>query len=105
MCKIDKEKEKLGEITKKVNKLEETMKKWQLENTASMEAEDICLLTSINKKKAAWKYTWLADSAASSHMTHSDKGMFNVRMEESDIIIGNRQSLKAYKVGDLHMTF
>ena len=38
-------------------------------------------------------------------MTNSDEEMYNVRMEESRVTIGNGTSLKTMKIGDLKMTF
>ena len=49
--------------------------------------------------------TWLADSGASSHMTHSGKGMFNVRHSESLITVGNGKSIKSIKIGDIRVMF
>ena len=69
--------------------------------------EEVCLLGSSRKitKNSLKKYTWLADSGASSHMTNSDAGMFNIRMQESTVTIGNGEGLKATKIGDLKVTF
>jgi hypothetical protein len=47
------------------------------------------------------KNTWLADSGASSHMTHCDKGMFNVEDIESSITIGDSKSLLSHKMGSI----
>jgi len=68
--------------------------------------EEICLLGSSKQiTKSYLKYTWLADSGASSHMTNSDDGMFNIHMQESTVTIGNGTSLKVTKIGDLKVTF
>ena len=51
------------------------------------------------------KNTWLADSGASAHMTHTDTGMFNIKMIESKVTIGNGKSLTAVKMGSVRVQF
>jgi len=48
-------------------------------------------------------HTWLADSGASCHLTHTDEGMYNVRHINSSIKVGSGKLLIATKIGS--MTF
>jgi hypothetical protein len=75
-------------------------------NNEDPTTEEICLLGSSKQiTNSSLKYTWLADSGASSHMTNSDDGMFNIHMQESTVTIGNGTSLKVTKIGDLKVAF
>jgi hypothetical protein len=47
--------------------------------------------------------TWLADSAATAHYTCKDDGMFNIKMINTPIKIGNGKMLTATKVGSIRM--
>ena len=58
-----------------------------------------------NSKAYVSKNLWLADSGASSHMTNSESGLFNVQMIESKITIGNGKHIIAEKVGDLRLSY
>jgi hypothetical protein len=50
-------------------------------------------------------HLWLADSGASTHMTNSEKGIYNVRLTETKITIGNGKHLLSHKIGDLRMSY
>ena len=65
--------------------------------------EDPIFPTKPKQARDFTKTTWLADSGASTHMTHSDVGMFNVRPCNSRIKIGNGKVVTATKEGDLRV--
>jgi hypothetical protein len=46
-------------------------------------------------------HLWIGDSGASSHMTNSDEGLYDIEESDQVIIIGNREKLKAIKTGKL----
>ena len=48
---------------------------------------------------------WLADSSASSHMTNDESGLFNVKLIESKITIGDGKYLRAEKIGSLKLAY
>ena len=57
------------------------------------------------KEGAVGKHLWLADSGASSHMTNDESGLFNMKLIESKITIGDGKHLKAEKVGSLRLAY
>jgi len=96
----------LGQEMRKMDEInKENIQTLELDNEDPT-TEEICLLGSSKQiTKSSLKYTWLADSGASSHMTNSDDGLFNIHMQESTVTIGNGTSLKVTKIGDLKVTF
>ena len=50
------------------------------------------------------KHTWLADSGASSHYVNNDDGMFDVKIQDSSIMIGNSKQMRSIKTGSIKMT-
>jgi hypothetical protein len=48
-------------------------------------------------------HLWIGDSGASSHMTNSNEGLYDVEESDQVIIVGNGEKLKAIKIGKLKM--
>jgi hypothetical protein len=48
-------------------------------------------------------HLWIGDSGASSHMTNSDEGLYDIEESNQVIIVGNGEKLKALKTGKLKM--
>ena len=48
--------------------------------------------------------TWLGDTGASTHYVKSDEGMFDVKLIDEPVKVGNGKSMRATKVGSLKMT-
>ena len=46
---------------------------------------------------------FIADTGASSHMMNQDKGMFNIREVNTSVKVGNGESLKCKKIGDVRI--
>ena len=49
------------------------------------------------------KEKWIGDSGATVHITNSDVGMFNVKKCDFDITVGNQESTKCTKMGDIQL--
>jgi Reverse transcriptase (RNA-dependent DNA polymerase) len=49
--------------------------------------------------KAIDKYTWLGDSGATSHMTHSLEGMFDIKKDTTSVKIGNGKTMESNIIG------
>jgi hypothetical protein len=62
-------------------------------------------MTMEGKENQISKNIWLADSGASSHMTNSDFGLFNVKVIDSKIKIGDGKYIKVEKMGSLKLSF
>jgi len=48
---------------------------------------------------------WIANSAASTHIVNSEKGLFNVKNIEEPVKIGNGKLIYATKVGKLQVYY
>jgi hypothetical protein len=48
-------------------------------------------------------HLWIGDSGASSHMTNSDEGLYDIEESNQVTIVGNGEKLKALKTGKLKM--
>ena len=44
---------------------------------------------------------WIRDSGATVHITNDDTGMFNVKKCNFDITVGNQETTKCAKMGDI----
>ena len=49
------------------------------------------------------KEKWRGDSGATVHITNNDFGMFNVKSCDFDITVGNQESTRFVKMGDIHL--
>ena len=49
------------------------------------------------------KEKWIGDSGATVHITNSDVGMFNVKKCSFDITVGNQETTKCTKMGDIQL--
>ena len=49
------------------------------------------------------KEKWIGDSDATVHITNSYVGMFNVKKCDFDITVGNQESTKCTKMGDIQL--
>ena len=49
------------------------------------------------------KEKWREDSGVTVHITNSDVGMFNVKKCDFDITVGNQESTKCTKMGDIQL--
>ena len=49
------------------------------------------------------KEKWIGDSGATVHITNNDTGMFNVQKYNFDITIGNQETTKCTKMGDIRL--
>jgi hypothetical protein len=107
---MDKMKKETAKKRKKSKKLEQRFKHLEIEKDLinfldkKPPEPDIALYSNESEGKIN-KNTWLADSGASSHMTNNDEGMFNVKIVESKITIGDGKTLTSHKVGSIKMTF
>ena len=54
-------------------------------------------------KNDQMKKMFIADTGASSHMMNSDKGMFNIREVNTSVKVGNGESLRCNKIGDVRI--
>ena len=71
-------------------------------------SQEHCLMTveskTYKKMLGMTKHTWLADSGASSHYVNNDDGMFDVKIQDSTIMIGNLKQMTSTKTGSIKMT-
>ena len=49
------------------------------------------------------KEKWIGDSGATVHITNNDAGMFNVKKCNFDITVGNQETTKCTKMGDIRV--
>ena len=49
------------------------------------------------------KEKWIGDSGATVHMTNDDTGMFNIKKCDFDITVGNQETTKCTKMGDINL--
>jgi len=61
--------------------------------------EDMILMAK-EDEKGFKNTTWIADTGSSSHMTHSLKGMYDLRDYSSKISVGNGKAIEATKIGN-----
>ena len=54
-----------------------------------------------NCKKPKTKEKWIGDSGATVHITNNDFGMFNVNEYNFDITVGNQETTRCTKMGDI----
>ena len=47
------------------------------------------------------KEMWIGDSRATVHVTNDDTGMFNIKKCNFDITVGNQETTKCAKMGDI----
>ena len=71
--------------------------------------KEIGLITTGEKRKGQdeeeiYERIFIADSGASCHMTHSDKGMFDFKKVKDKITVGNGEAIYAEKIGKLRGT-
>ena len=61
------------------------------------------ILSNVSKRymKPQEKEKWIGDSGATVHITNSDIGMFNVKKCNFDITVGNQETTKCTKMGDV----
>ena len=46
---------------------------------------------------------WIGDSGATVHITNDDAGMFNIKKCDYDITVGNQETTKCTKMGDINL--
>ena len=46
---------------------------------------------------------WIGDSGATVHITNDDTGMFNIKKCDFDITVGNQETAKCAKMGDINL--
>ena len=46
---------------------------------------------------------WIGDSGATVHITNDDTGMFNIKKCDFDITVGNQETTKCTKMGDINL--
>ena len=46
---------------------------------------------------------WIGDSGATVHITNDDTGMFNIKKCNFDITVGNQETTKCAKMGDINL--
>ena len=49
------------------------------------------------------KEKWIGDSGATVHITNDDTGMFNIKKCDFDIMVGNQETTKCTKMGDINL--
>ena len=49
------------------------------------------------------KEKWIGDSGATVHITNDDTGMFNIKKCDFDITVGNQETTKCTKMGDINL--
>ena len=72
---------------------------------SSQEKEFGLILSNVSKRymKPQEKEKWIGDSGATVHITNSDVGMFNVKKCNFDITVGNQETTKCTKMGDIQL--
>jgi len=73
------------------------------DNLIKKETDDL-LLSMTDGKPEKNENIFIADSGASTHMVHTDKGMFDCKAVNETIVIGNGKGIKAEKIGKLRAT-
>ena len=46
---------------------------------------------------------WIGDSGATVHITNDNAGMFNIKKCDYDITVGNQETTKCTKMGDINL--
>ena len=49
------------------------------------------------------KEMWIGDSGATVHITNDDTGMFNIKKCDFDVTVGNQETTKCAKMGDINL--
>ena len=88
----------------KKNKSTNVIKKKQEKDEKLIEKKEYGLILSNilkNSSKLKTKEKWIGDSGATVHITNNDFGMFNVNEYNFDITVGNQETTRCTKMGDM----
>ncbi len=79
------------------NKNKETASNAQQSEDSKKDESEVVLMSTVVKDSKISELTWIADTGASSHMTNSLDGMFDLQDCNTEMKLGNGKSMKAIK--------